>query len=52
MSLLSSMTSHLVETYQLPKCPLQVQNRVAFILAELSGNFGLLKVKMASDVRL
>jgi hypothetical protein len=51
-SLLSSTAEHLIETYTLPKCPLQVQNRAAFLLAEISSHFGLQRVKLSSDLRL
>lgn len=40
-------------TYFLQKCPLQVQSRAAFLLSELSLNFGLSKIsKLESESKM
>jgi hypothetical protein len=43
---MSSLLNHLIQTYFLPKCPMQVQQRAAFLLAELSQHYPLATLKL------
>jgi hypothetical protein len=42
--MLSSLISHLIQTYNLAECPLQTRTRTAFFLSELSLHYAFHRI--------